>query len=106
MPIYFHPTRSSPFLPHTHSLTHTPTLSHLPHLSLGLRAPNRLKSAGQVSDSPFGHVGLGGSTAFCDPETNTSIAITVNRLQLDKEVAERITDAITDALQIGQFDLM
>ena len=51
-------------------------------------------------------VGLGGSTAFCDPETNTSIAITVNRLQLDKEVAERITDAITDALQIGQFDLM
>ncbi|MEO8541209.1 MAG: serine hydrolase domain-containing protein [bacterium] len=32
-------------------------------------------------ESAFGHSGAGGSTAFCDPEVNLSVAVTINRMQ-------------------------
>jgi aarF domain-containing kinase len=48
--------------------------------------------------SAFGHAGVGGSLAFCDPASGTSVAITLNKLSLHCEPTKLLLDEICDEL--------
>ena len=52
----------------------------------------------------FGHGGLGGSIALCDPESGLSLAITVNKLTLGRSCTRRIVHHVCDKLRIARFD--
>jgi hypothetical protein len=52
----------------------------------------------------FGHGGLGGSLALCDPAHKFSIAITLNKLTLDREVATQVLRRVCEALDIPMLD--
>lgn len=50
---------------------------------LGFRRFNAERTAGsETRKMAFGHSGIGGSTALCDPNHNFAIAITVNKMSL------------------------
>jgi len=51
----------------------------------------------------FGHMGMGGSMAFCDPVEGFSIAVTVNKLTLDASCSRAIVNHITTALGVGEL---
>jgi CubicO group peptidase (beta-lactamase class C family) len=54
----------------------------------------------------FGHSGMGGSLVVCDPVSRTSIAITVNRLTLDREFTRTVANHVCQELGLGViFDL-
>ncbi|KAL2636403.1 hypothetical protein R1flu_007882 [Riccia fluitans] len=64
----------------------------------------RMGPKGQEYSSPdgklaFGHSGLGGSAAFCDPTNNFSLAVTLNKLNVGDVTAE-IVRFITSELGI------
>ena len=42
--------------------------------------------------------------AMCDPAHNLSIAVTVNKLTLEREPARRVIQEVCDSLQIPMFD--
>lgn len=48
---------------------------------------------------PFGHSGLGGSTAFCDVEHNFAIAVTLNKMNMG-DVASEIVRFVCKGLDI------
>jgi CubicO group peptidase (beta-lactamase class C family) len=54
------------------------------------------RKAAAVRYSAFGHSGLGGSFAFCDPDSGLSVAITVNLLTLPKALTSRLMKLICD----------
>ena len=49
----------------------------------------------------FGHSGIGGSVAFCDPRRKLAVAITVNHLVSNRVVARRVISCITEVLGFG-----
>ena len=51
-----------------------------------------------------GHGGLGGSIALCDPAHNLSVAVTVNKLTLEREPARRVIEEVCESLQIPMFE--
>nr|KAJ3419350.1 hypothetical protein HK105_007062 [Polyrhizophydium stewartii] len=54
---------------------------------------------------PFGHAGMGGSFAFCDPASGTAVAVTVNQLSLVAPVATRdLVNLVTAHLGLGELD--
>ena len=46
---------------------------------------------------------LGGSVAFCDPTADLAMAVAVNRLSLDRDVADRLVDAVYTSLGLGKL---
>ena len=49
----------------------------------------------------FGHSGIGGSVAFCDPRHGLAVAVTVNHLVSSRVVAKRVMGCITAMLNMG-----
>ena len=56
----------------------------------------RLKNRGA-----FGHSGIGGSVALCDPQRGLAVAVTVNHLVSNRVVAKRVIGCITEMLEMG-----
>jgi CubicO group peptidase (beta-lactamase class C family) len=56
----------------------------------------RLKKVGA-----FGHSGIGGSVALCDPQRGLAVAVTVNHLASNRVVAKRVIGCITEVLKMG-----
>jgi aarF domain-containing kinase len=52
----------------------------------------------------FGHGGLGGSIALCDPASQFAIAVTVNKLTLDRGASRQIVNRVCELLKLPQFD--
>eukprot|EP00455_Lapot_gusevi_P055201 TRINITY_DN8965_c0_g1_i4.p1 TRINITY_DN8965_c0_g1~~TRINITY_DN8965_c0_g1_i4.p1 ORF type:complete len:220 (+),score=77.55 TRINITY_DN8965_c0_g1_i4:39-662(+) len=61
-----------------------------------------LSDGQQVSRQAFGHSGLGGSFAFCLPESRLSVAILVNKLRLERRATQEILDLICREIGVGQ----
>ena len=57
----------------------------------------------KYSDTAFGHGGLGGSIALCDPASGLSIAVTVNKLTLDRSASREIVNRVCELLKLDQF---
>eukprot|EP00842_Homolaphlyctis_polyrhiza_P004564 jgi/Hompol1/5108/HPOL_004167-RA len=52
----------------------------------------------------FGHAGMGGSFAFCDPSRKLAIAVTVNQLSLVSPIATKeLVNTITESLGYGML---
>ena len=49
----------------------------------------------------FGHSGVGGSVALCDPQHGLSVAITVNHLVSNRTVAKRVMRCVAHELKLG-----
>lgn len=60
-----------------------------------------LAAKGTTSLGAFGHSGIGGSVAFCDPRHGLAVAVTVNHLVSNRVVAKRVIGCITAALNMG-----
>ncbi len=58
-------------------------------------------AAGGVRSSGFGHAGLGGSIAFCDPHSRVSIAVSVNKLSFHRSGVAQLLSLICDELGVG-----
>ena len=53
----------------------------------------------------FGHSGIGGSVALCDPQNGLAVAVTVNHLVSHRMVAKRVMGCITEVLGLhGKYD--
>ena len=61
----------------------------------------RIDDAVEEGAEAFGHSGIGGSVAFCDPRRNFAVAITVNHLVSSRVVARRVISCITEVLGFG-----
>eukprot|EP00730_Choanoeca_flexa_P002996 TRINITY_DN11255_c0_g1_i2.p1 TRINITY_DN11255_c0_g1~~TRINITY_DN11255_c0_g1_i2.p1 ORF type:complete len:1009 (+),score=297.20 TRINITY_DN11255_c0_g1_i2:259-3027(+) len=70
---------------------------------LGYQKYTRMTAQGEKLDAPFGHMGLGGATGFCDPSCGLAVGITVNRLTLDRECTDQIVQTIYSALDCGKL---
>ena len=57
----------------------------------------------ETVDSPFGHMGLGGATGFCDPSCGLAIGVTVNRLTLDRDCTEQLIQTVYSAMGHGKI---
>ncbi|CAI7922602.1 unnamed protein product [Closterium sp. NIES-54] len=87
---------SSAFFPHDKSNmapTHHASSSTPSHAS-----PN--SSPVCPERSAFGHAGLGGSTAFCDPQHNFALAVTVNHLSARHEATSAIVRLVCSELGV------
>eukprot|EP00039_Didymoeca_costata_P009150 m.121005 g.121005 ORF g.121005 m.121005 type:complete len:1560 (+) comp14378_c1_seq1:183-4862(+) len=60
----------------------------------------------RLNESAFGHDGLGGSFAFCDPKTNTAVAVAVNNLELDRDTTKQVVELISETLNMEPINLM
>ena len=58
----------------------------------------------KYSETAFGHGGLGGSIALCDPASGVSIAVTVNKLTLDRTASRDIVNRVCELLKLDQFE--
>jgi len=58
---------------------------------------------GTITMTAFGHTGLGGSIAFCDPASGLSVCVLVNRLMLQAEATNRVVDLVTKQLGAGEW---
>lgn len=56
---------------------------------------------GSVRRSAFGHAGVGGSIALCDPAKDFAVAITVNKLTVEREASRRLLNLICKELNLG-----
>ncbi|EDQ91493.1 uncharacterized protein MONBRDRAFT_36162 [Monosiga brevicollis MX1] len=70
---------------------------------LGFQKYTRQLPNGKQVDGPFGHLGLGGSVGFADPTCELSMAVSVNRLALDRECSERLVQTVYSALGLGEL---
>jgi aarF domain-containing kinase len=52
--------------------------------------------------SGFGHVGMGGSVALCDPATGLSFAMTVNMIRPGRKATVQVFEMVCNELNIGQ----
>jgi aarF domain-containing kinase len=74
---------------------------------LGFRIYGFKDGSKPVRYSGLGHTGLGGSVAFADLHTKTSVAVTVNALSLGKEAVNDVIKVVCQELGIGtpvEFD--
>ncbi|CAI5502554.1 unnamed protein product [Closterium sp. Naga37s-1] len=88
---------SSAFFPHDKSHmapTHHASSSTPAHTSPGSSSPVCPER------SAFGHAGLGGSTAFCDPQHNFALAVTVNHLSARHEATSAIVRLVCSELGV------
>jgi aarF domain-containing kinase len=51
----------------------------------------------------FGHAGVGGSLAFCDPHSGVAVAVTVNKLTNDRAVTRALVAEVCSALGLGEL---
>lgn len=58
---------------------------------------------GSMSMTAFGHSGLGGSLAFCDPASGVAVCVLVNRLMLQPEATSRVVSLVTSQLGAGEW---
>lgn len=58
-------------------------------------------SHARVRYTAVGHSGLGGSVAFADLHTRTSVCVTVNALTLDKFAVNHVVRAVCEELGMG-----
>lgn len=56
---------------------------------------------GRDRDTAFGHSGMGGSLALYDAETDVAIAITVNKLTLEREFMRVVSNHIAQETGMG-----
>ena len=56
---------------------------------------------GKERTNVFGHMGLGGSLAMYDPDTDVAIAVTVNKLTLEREFSQTVVNHVAQQLGIG-----
>ena len=52
----------------------------------------------QFRSTAYGHAGIGGSIAFCDPSVGLSVAITVNRLTIHPKAVIEVVNTICEHL--------
>jgi CubicO group peptidase (beta-lactamase class C family) len=65
--------------------------------------PYRFRSPGGKIEAAFGHFGLGGSLVFCDPSRALSIAVTVNKLQINNACTKRVVELLADHFGLGSL---
>lgn len=68
---------------------------------LGVRRFSIMDSEGRERNTVWGHSGMGGSIAIYDPENDIAIAITVNKLTLDREFTRTVLNHIVQELGMG-----
>eukprot|EP01018_Ginkgo_biloba_P027304 Gb_31563 [translate_table: standard] len=67
---------------------------------LGFRTlPAKVSAADRTGKMAFGHSGIGGSTAFCDPDHNFAMAVTVNKMSFGG-VTRKIVQLICSELGV------
>ena len=57
----------------------------------------------KYGETAFGHGGLGGSVALCDPASGLAVAVTVNKLTLDRTASREIVNRVCDVLSLERF---
>ncbi|GJP49801.1 hypothetical protein CLOM_g8969 [Closterium sp. NIES-68] len=93
------PSTSSAFFPHDTS--HMAASQSQADASSSSRAVTRPDSSPVSPERwAFGHAGLGGSTAFCDPEHNFALAVTVNHLSARHEATSAIVRLVCSELGV------
>ncbi|CAI5956856.1 unnamed protein product [Closterium sp. NIES-64] len=87
---------SSAFFPHDKS--HMAPTSHTSSSAPAHTSPDSTRTCPE--QSAFGHAGLGGSTAFCDPQHNFALAVTVNHLSARHEATSAIVRLVCSELGV------
>ncbi len=71
---------------------------------LGVRVFTMRRPNGRLEASAFGHSGMGGSMVLCDPQSQFSVAVTVNRLTFERQCTLRVINTVSNLLGLGTLD--
>ena len=72
------------------------------HWRLGYMSGGSFFSAAGPNREAFGHSGLGGSVALADPRAEISMAVTLDRLEIDLLAGERVRSLVVAAVEAAQ----